>query len=83
MKNKNYFAYLYRGAPIQSSTLHETHAREPSIGLKLLCSMIDALYCRSTAVLLAMHVLVWLYVVAVLCTRTWSQEQVGRTVIVL
>ena len=26
--------------------------------------MIDALYCRSTAVLLAMHV--WLYVVAVL-----------------
>ena len=40
--------------------------------------MIDALYCRSTAVLLAMHV--WLYVVAVQLYCTWSQVQVRRMV---
>ena len=42
--------------------------------------MIDSLYCRSTAVLLAMHV--WLYVVRSTCTLycTWSQEQVGLVV---
>ena len=42
--------------------------------------MIDALYCRSTAVLLAMHV--WLCVVAVLYC-TWSQMQVGRLGVLL
>ena len=40
--------------------------------------MIDALYCRSEAVLLAMHV--WLYVVAVLYMVSGAEEQVGRTV---
>ena len=35
--------------------------------------MINALYCRSTAVLLAIHV--WLYVVAVLYSCTWPRVQ--------
>ena len=38
--------------------------------------MIDALYCRSEAVLLAMHV--WLYVVAVLYRKLPNSDPFGR-----